>query len=137
MRAPDAKRPGLLPQPGPAITNTLDRSPSSHESPRRDLVMSSYETRRPGVSRSHRRFLDLPASRAFGLPPVPGRTMWAVIVLTCAHCGSGHVHRSGDTGLVLSGKLIRRCPATREHYRLGPVQRRREARYTTRLAAVA
>ena len=83
-----------------------------------------------------RRF-DLPASRAFGLPPVPGRSMWAVIVLTCAHCGSGHVHRSGDASLVLSGKLVRRCPATRERYRLGPVQRRAEARYSHRLAVVA
>lgn len=91
----------------------------------------------PSGSPPPNRFLALPASRAFGLPPVPGRTMWAVIVLTCAHCGSGHVHRSGDASLVLSGKLVRRCPATRERYRLGPVQRRAEARYSHRLAVVA
>ncbi|PRY24061.1 hypothetical protein [Pseudosporangium ferrugineum] len=90
--------------------------------------MRSYEIQRETVAPPRGRIVDLPASRAFGLPPVKGRTMWAVVVLTCAHCGAGHVHRSGDSSMVLSGKLVRRCPATRQRYRLGPVQRRREAR---------
>lgn len=71
---------------------------------------------------------EYPSSRAFALPPCRGRTMWAAPVLRCVWCGGGHVHRTGDSDMLLAGKLVRRCPATGRLYRLGPVQRRNEAR---------
>lgn len=132
MRTPDTKRPGVATTPGPHHKSPTPVTAASRPSPRilegTRTSMKAYEIRGVNASPSRRRVVDLPASRAFGLPPVPGRTMWAVVVLSCSHCGAGHVHRSGDASMVLSGKLIRRCPATRQQYRLGPVQRRREAR---------
>lgn len=125
------KRPGP-PQSGLAYNISTRRHSGQNASPRKDtLEMQSYEILRGGGALSRGRVVDLPASRGFGLPPIPGRSLWAVIVLTCVHCGSGHVHRSGDASMVLSGKLVRRCPATRMRYRLGPVQRRNEARRLT------
>jgi hypothetical protein len=68
------------------------------------------------------------SARAQAVPPCAGRGLWLVIVLTCPGCGSGHAHRVGDVAMLLAGKVFKRCRVTGERYRLGPVQRRREAR---------
>jgi hypothetical protein len=54
--------------------------------------------------------------------------MWAAPVLRCVWCGGGHIHRTPDADMLLNEKLLRRCPTTGRLYRLGPVQRRNEAR---------
>ena len=126
----DAKRPGS-PQPGSA-DNTFDHQHSSQE----PIPMSSYVPRQRTVASSFRPF-DLPSSRAHALPPIEPRRLWAIIVLRCCHCGGGHVLRSGDVSLILSGRLVRRCPATKQKYRVGPIKRHHEARRVMRLAVVA
>jgi hypothetical protein len=76
--------------------------------------------------------LPLPAdnftARAHAGPPVPGRRLWAVTVLSCPLCGAMHQHRAGMVARLLSGRLQRICPTTGRKYTLRPVQRRREAR---------
>ncbi|GEM_PF-6471773 len=71
---------------------------------------------------------DIATARAHAGPPVAGRRLWAVTVLSCPECGAMHQHRTGRVGRLLSGREIRKCPVTRKPYRLGPVQRRHEAR---------
>ena len=66
-------------------------------------------------------------ARAYAGPPVPGRTLWAVTVLTCCWCGAMHQHRVGEAAQLLSGRVVRSCPVWSRPYRLRPVQRRREA----------
>jgi hypothetical protein len=71
---------------------------------------------------------DIPHGRAYAGPPVPGRGLWAVTVLTCPLCEGMHQHRAVEAARLLSGRAERRCPTTGRLYRLAPVQRRREAR---------
>ena len=132
MRTPDMQRPGS-PQPGPANTNASDHTqqPEGHQ------PMRSYVPRQRLVASPVSRLNDFPASRAHAMPPVPGRTLWIVAVLTCVHCGGGHTHRSGDESMILSGKLLRRCPTTGQIYRCGPVRRSSEARRAVRIAWAA
>lgn len=72
--------------------------------------------------------VSLPAARANAGPPVRGRGLWAITVLTCPCCGALHQHRAGDPSALLRGRVVRSCPATGERYRLAPVRRWREAR---------
>jgi len=130
--SPNAKRPGP-PQSGLANTDASDHTDSSLKDTTR---MPSYgRTSRLVAPQNGAR--DFPAARAHAMPPCPGRTMWVVAVLTCPLCAGGHTHRSGDDSMVLSGKLLRRCPTTGRVYRLGPVRRCNEARRTIRLALAA
>lgn len=71
---------------------------------------------------------DLAHARAYAGPPCRGRSLWAVTVLTCPHCGGMHQHRVGAASRLLGGRVDRVCPVTGRSYRLAPVQRRREAR---------
>lgn len=71
---------------------------------------------------------DVPHARAYAGPPCRGRSLWLVMVLSCPHCGTAHVHRVGEASRLLAARVIRECPVTGRPYRLGPVQRRREAR---------
>lgn len=80
------------------------------------------------VSLSVADHLDMPHGRALAGPPCPGRTLWAVTTPTCPRCGGMHQHRVGEAGRLLSGRIVKVCPTTGQPYRLGPVQRRREAR---------
>lgn len=120
------------PQLGTANTFAPDHA----SSPKDTTPMPSYGQPAGLVapSASIRRF---PTARAHAMPPCPGRTMWAVAVLTCPLCGGGHTHRSGDASMILSGKLLRRCPTTGRLYRLGPVRRCNEARRSIRFAWAA
>lgn len=70
----------------------------------------------------------LPHARAYAGPPCRGRSLWAVTVLTCPHCGGMHQHRVGAASRLLGGRVDRVCPVTGRVYLLAPVQRRREAR---------
>jgi hypothetical protein len=99
--------------------------------------MTRYIPARRAVAPQLSEIRDVPSSRAFALPPVPGRSLWAVPVLRCARCGGGHVHRTADADLLLAGKLLRRCPTTGRAYQLAPVQRRAEARRRMGLVAAA
>lgn len=72
--------------------------------------------------------VNLPAARANAGPPCRGRSLWAVTVLSCPCCGGMHQHRAGESSGLLSGRVVRACPATGERYRLAPVRRWREAR---------
>lgn len=76
-----------------------------------------------------------PTGRAFAGPPVPGRRLWLVAVLTCPRCGAMHQHRVFEAARLLAGRVIRTCPATGQRYQLRPVQRRREAVRVVRRAA--
>lgn len=71
---------------------------------------------------------DLPHARAYAGPPCRGRRLWLVVVLTCPRCGTAHAHRVGETARLFSHRVDKACPVTGLWYRLGPVQRRREAR---------
>lgn len=71
---------------------------------------------------------DIPCGRATAWPPAGGRHMWAVVTSRCPWCGSGHVHRTGLTARLLSGRVLRRCPVWHRQYTLAPVRRGREAR---------
>lgn len=70
---------------------------------------------------------SLPCARAYGGPPVPGRQLWAVTVLTCPVCRAMHQHRVGEAARLLAGRVVRVCPVWGRPYRLRPVQRRKEA----------
>ncbi|GGR78500.1 hypothetical protein GCM10010169_23340 [Micromonospora fulviviridis] len=72
--------------------------------------------------------LELPHARAYAAPPCRGRSLWLVVVLTCPHCGTSHSHRVGEVGRLLSNRITKCCPVTGLWYRLGPVQRRKQAR---------
>lgn len=67
------------------------------------------------------------SARAVAGPPVPGRRLWAISVLTCPHCTAMHQHRAGETALLLAGRVDRACPTTGKRYVLFPIHRRREA----------
>lgn len=69
----------------------------------------------------------LRAVRVYAGPPVPGRQLWAVTVLSCPWCRAMHQHRVGEAARLLSGRVRRTCPVWGRPYRLRPVQRRREA----------
>ena len=66
---------------------------------------------------------DIPRARAYAGPPVRGRSLWAVTVLSCPCCRAMHQHRISELGK----QIDKACPVTGEWYRLGPIQRRREA----------
>jgi hypothetical protein len=72
--------------------------------------------------------LDLPHARAYAGPPCRGRSLWLVVVLTCPRCGTAHAHRVGETARLFSHRVDKCCPVTGLWYRLGPVQRRKQAR---------
>lgn len=71
---------------------------------------------------------DVPHARAYAGPPCRGRSLWLVMVLSCPHCGTAHVHRVGEAARLLAARVVRECPVTGRAYQLAPVQRRREAR---------
>jgi hypothetical protein len=71
---------------------------------------------------------DVPRARAYAGPPVPGRGLWAVTVLSCPICRAMHQHRVFESARLLAGRVTRCCPTTGRWYLLSPVQRRREAR---------
>ncbi len=71
---------------------------------------------------------ELPHARAYAGPPCRGRGLWAITVLTCPHCRGMHQHRSGEVARLLSNRIDKTCPVTGLTYRLGPVQRRKQAR---------
>lgn len=71
---------------------------------------------------------DFPHARAYAAPPCRGRSLWLVVVLTCPHCGTCHSHRVGEVARLLSNRVRKACPVTGHWYRLGPVQRRKQAR---------
>lgn len=71
---------------------------------------------------------DVPHARAYAAPPCRGRSLWLVVVLTCPHCGTSHSHRVGEVARLLSNRIAKCCPVTGLPYRLGPVQRRKQAR---------
>jgi hypothetical protein len=129
--ARNAKRPGS-PQPGLAANASDHTQQSEGHQP-----MRSYVPGRRVVAQSPSRLDDFPASRAHALPPVPGRRLWVIAVLTCPLCGGGHTHRSGDDSMLLSNKMLRRCPTTGRLYRLGPVKRWRQARRPSIIALAA
>lgn len=82
-----------------------------------------------GQTSSHATHLpELPHARAYAGPPCRGRRLWLVVVLTCPCCGTAHAHRVGETARLFSHRVDKACPVTGQWYRLGPVQRRREAR---------
>jgi hypothetical protein len=80
------------------------------------------------VSRAGRPDVGLPRCRGYVLPPVPGRRLHSVVVLTCCVCGGGHVHRVGDVDRLRAGHVVKRCPSTREKYQIGPAVWRNTAR---------
>lgn len=129
--SPNAKRPGP-PQSGLAA-NASDHSHSQKDA----NPLQAYVPRQRDVSPSPSQLRDFPAGRAHALPPVPGRSLWIIAVLSCPLCGGGHTHRSGDASMILNGKLLRRCPTTGRLYRLGPVRRCAEARRAVRIAWAA
>lgn len=69
----------------------------------------------------------MPCGRAYAGPPVPGRRLWLVAVLSCPVCSAMHQHRVYESARLLAGRVVRCCPATGRPYVLSPVQRRREA----------
>lgn len=71
---------------------------------------------------------ELPHARAYAAPPCRGRSLWLVMVLTCPRCGTAHAHRVGETARLFSRRVDKACPVTGLWYRLGPVQRRKQAR---------
>lgn len=71
---------------------------------------------------------DLPHARAYAAPPCRGRSLWLVVVLTCPRCGTAHAHRVGEIARLFSHRVDKACPVTGSWYRLGPVQRRKQAR---------
>jgi len=125
-------------RPGPVQSGLADNTSDHHHSSLKDTTpVASYVPRQRVGTLSTRQLSDFPAARAHAMPPVPGRRLWVVAVLTCPLCGGGHTHRSGDDTMLLSGRLLRRCPTTGRLYRLGKVRRCNEARRTVRLAWAA
>jgi hypothetical protein len=75
---------------------------------------------------------DIPRARGHGIPPSAGRKFWAIVVLLCPWCSSGHIHRTGMTARLLAGRLTKVCPVAGRPYVVAPVTRRREARRPVR-----
>lgn len=69
----------------------------------------------------------IPHARAYAGPPVPGRRLWLIAVLSCPRCGAMHQHRVYEAARLLAGRTVRACPTTGKPYVLSPVQRRKEA----------
>lgn len=137
MKAPEHEAARVHHRPG--LAEEVSAHPHSDQKTRPEghHHMSSYGPQHPAVAPAVSRLDDRPSSRAFALPPVAGRSLWAVPVLHCSWCGGGHVHRTADVEMLLAGKLLRRCPVVGRLYRLGPVQRRNEARRHVRLVRAA
>ncbi|SCL40052.1 hypothetical protein [Micromonospora aurantiaca (nom. illeg.)] len=80
----------------------------------------------PAATRQgHSRPVKVPqtVARAYVGRPCCGRTMWAVTVLNCPHCGGMHHHRAGSETRLMTRQVVKRCPSKGAPYRLRPVSR--------------
>lgn len=73
---------------------TQERGPSRRDRGRAEITTGQQDPQQGNPFRHHEQVRAVPDVPGFAAPPAGRRTRWAIVVPTCVHCGSLHLHRA-------------------------------------------